>query len=88
MIGFKKSVGNLIEDLVVEGKTPFVSYKSDKNSEIKVVKNLVQPENLQSDNRGRVLDINQQKFVGETGPDGTKNINSFKIVDGGWTKKS
>ena len=76
------------KNLVVEGKTPFVSYKSDKNSEIKVVKNLVQPENLQSDNRGRVLDINQQKFVGETGPDGTKNINSFKIVDGVWTKKS
>ena len=76
------------KNLVIEGKTPFVSYKSDKNSDVKVVKNLVEPENLQSDNRGRVLDINMQKFVGETGPDGTKNINSFKIVDGVWTKKS
>ena len=76
-----------VKDLVIEGKTPFVYYKSDKNSDLKIVKNLVQPENLQSDNRGRVLDINQQRFLGETGPDGTKNINSFKIVDGVWTKK-
>ena len=76
-----------VKDLVVEGKTPFVSYKSDKNSDIKVVKNLVQLENLQSDNRARVLDIDKQKFVGETGEDGLKNINSFKIVGGIWTKK-
>ena len=76
-----------VKDLVVEGKTPFVSYKSDKNSDIKVVKNLVQPENLQSDNRARILDIDMQKFVGETGEDGLKNINSFKLVGGIWTKK-
>ena len=76
-----------VKDLVVEGKTPFVSYKSDKNSDLKIVKNLVQPENLQSDNRGRVLDLKQQKFVGETGPDGLKNTNSFKLVGGVWTKK-
>ena len=76
-----------VKDLVVEGKTPFMSYKSDKNSEIKVVKNLVQPENLQSDNRGRVLDINQQRFLNEVGPDGLKNTNSFKIVGGVWMKK-
>ena len=76
-----------VKDLVIEGKTPFVSYKSDKNSDVKVVKNLVEPENLQSDNRGRVLDLNQQRFMGETGPDGTKNINSFKIVGGVWMKK-
>ena len=76
-----------VKDLVVEGKTPFVSYKSDKNSDIKVVKNLVEPENLQSDNRGRILNIDMQKFVGETGEDGLKNINSFKIVDGVWVKK-
>ena len=76
-----------VKDLVVEGKQPFVSYKSDKNSDIKVVKNLVQSDNLQSDNRARILDIDMQKFVGETGPDGTKNINSFKIVDGVWVKK-
>lgn len=105
LIGFKESVGNLVEnsysvdivksnnssiavkDLVIEGKTPFVSYKSDKNSEIKVVKNLVEPENLQSDNRGRVLDINQQRFLNEVGTDGLKNTNSFKIVNGVWVKK-
>ena len=105
LIGFKESVGNLIEDsysvdiiksnnssiavkdLVVEGKTPFVSYKSVKNSEIKVVKNLVQPENLQSDNRGRVLDINQQRFLGETGVDGILNVNSFKLDNGISVKK-
>ena len=105
LIGFRESVGNLVEDsysidiiksnnssiavkdLVVEGKTPFVSYKSDKNSDIKVVKNLVEPENLQSDNRARVLDIDKQKFVGESGEDGLKNVNSFKIVGGVWTKK-
>ena len=76
-----------VKDLVVEGKTPFVSYKSDKNSEIKVVKNLIQPENLQSDNRGRVLDLNQQRFLNEVGPDGTKNVNSFKLDNGIWVKK-
>ena len=76
-----------VKDLVVEGKTPFVSYKSDKNSDIKVVRNLVQLENLQSDNRARILDIDMQKFVGESGEDGLKNINSFKIVDGVWVKK-
>lgn len=105
LIGFKESVGNLVEDsysvdviksnnssiavkdLVVEGKTPFVSYHSNKNSDVKVVKNLVQPENLQSDNKGRVLDINQQRFMGETGPDGTKNVNSFRLDNGIWVKK-
>ena len=77
-----------VKDLVVEGKQPFVSYKSDKNSDIKVVKNLVQSDNLQSDNRARILDIDMQKFVGESGEDGLKNVNSFKIVGGIWTKKS
>ena len=76
-----------VKDLVVEGKQPFVSYKSDKNSDIKVVKNLVQPENLQSDNRGRVLNIEQQRFLGETGEDGLKNVNSFRLDNGIWVKK-
>lgn len=76
-----------VKDLVIEGKTPFVSYKSDKNSEIKVVKNLVQTIDLQSDNRGRVLDINQQRFINEVGTDGTKNVNSFRLVGGVWVKK-
>lgn len=75
------------KNLVIEGKTPFVSYKSYKNSDIKVVKNLVEPENLQSDNKARILDIDKQKFVGESGEDGLKNINSFKLVGGVWTKK-
>ena len=76
-----------VKDLVVEGKTPFVSYHSNKNSDVKVVKNLVEPENLQSDNKARILDIDKQKFVGESGEDGLKNINSFKLVGGVWTKK-
>ena len=76
-----------VKDLVVEGKTPFVSYKSDKNSDLKIVKNLVEPENLQSDNKARILDIDKQKFVGESGEDGLKNTNSFKLVGGVWTKK-
>lgn len=76
-----------VKDLVVEGKQPFVSYKSDKNSDIKVVKNLVEPIDLQSDNRGRVLDLNQQRFLGETGTDGIKNVNSFKLDNGIWVKK-
>ena len=76
-----------VKDLVIEGKTPFVSYKSDKNSDLKIVKNLVEPENLQSDNKARILDIDKQKFVGESGEDGLKNINSFKIVGGVWVKK-
>ena len=75
------------KNLVIEGKTPFVSYHSNKNSDVKVVKNLVQPIDLQSDNRGRVLDINQQRFLNEVGPDGTKNVNSFKLDNGVWVKK-
>lgn len=77
-----------VKDLVIEGKTPFVSYKSNKNSEIKVVKNLVEPIDLQSDNRGRVLDINQQRFLNEVGPDGLKNTNSFRLDRGVWVKKT
>ena len=76
-----------VKDLVVEGKQPFVSYKSNKNSDVKVVKNLVQPIDLQSDNRGRVLDLNQQRFLNEVGPDGTKNVNSFRLDNGIWVKK-
>ena len=76
-----------VKDLVVEGKTPFMSYKSDKNSDIKVVRNLVEPENLQSDNKARILDIDKQKFVGETGEDGLKNTNSFRLDRGIWVKK-
>lgn len=76
-----------VKDLVIEGKTPFVSYKSDKNSDVKVVKNLVEPIDLQSDNRGRVLDLKQQRFMGETGPDGIKNVNSFRLDNGIWVKK-
>ena len=76
-----------VKDLVIEGKTPFVSYHSNKNSDVKVVKNLVEPIDLQSDNRGRVLDLNQQRFMGETGEDGMKNVNSFRLVGGVWVKK-
>ena len=76
-----------VKDLVVEGKQPFVSYHSNKNSDVKVVKNLVQPIDLQSDNRGRVLDINQQRFLNEVGPDGIKNTSSFRLDNGIWVKK-
>lgn len=75
------------KNLTIEGKTPFVSYKSNKNSEIKVVRNLVEPENLQSDNRGRILDLNRQRFLNEVGPDGLKNTNSFRLDNGIWVKK-
>lgn len=75
------------KNLVVEGKSAFLDYSSKENSEVKVVKNLIQPENLQSDNRGRVLNIDEQKFVGESGEDGLKNTNSFRLVGGIWTKK-
>ena len=75
------------KNLVIEGKQPFVSYHSNKNSDVKVVKNLVEPIDLQSDNRGRVLDINMQKFVGESGEDGLKNIHSFRLDNGIWVKK-
>ena len=75
------------KNLVIEGKAPFVSYHSNKNSDVKVVKNLVEPIDLQSDNRGRVLDINRQRFLNEVGEDGLKNTNSFKIVGGIWVKK-
>ena len=75
------------KNLVIEGKSAFLDYSSKENSEIKVVRNLVEIDNLQSDQKGRVLNIEEQRFLNEVGPDGTKNINSFKIVDGVWTKK-
>ena len=75
------------KNLVIEGKSAFLDYSSKENSEVKVVKNLVQPENLQTDNRGRVLDINQQRFLNEVGEDGIKNTNSFKLDNGIWVKK-
>ena len=39
---------------------------------------------MQSDNQGRTLVIDEQKFYGETGATGTKSDKKYEIIDGNW----
>ena len=73
-------------DIIIQGKPAFLEYSSPKNSEIKVVKNLIKPVNMQSDNEARTLIIDQQKFYGETGATGTKSDVQYDLVGGVWTE--
>ena len=73
-----------VRNIIIQGKPAFLQYGSKPNSEIKVVKNLIEPVNIQSDNQGRTLVIDQQKFYGETGADGTKSDKKYEIINGNW----
>lgn len=75
-----------VRNIIVQGKPAFLEYKSKLNSEIKVVKNLIEPVNMQSDNQGRTLVIDQQKFYQETGATGTKSDVKYDLVNGVWTE--
>ena len=71
-------------DIIIQDKPAFLEYKSKLNSDVKVVKNLIEKVNMQSDNQGRTLVIDQQKFYGETGASGTKSDKKYEIINGNW----
>ena len=73
-------------DRIIEGKPAFLEYKSKLNSDVKVVKNLIEKVNMQSDNQGRTLVIDEQKFYQETGASGTKSDMQYDLVNGIWTE--
>ena len=73
-------------DIIIQDKPAFLEYKSKLNSDVKVVKNLIEKVNMQSDNQGRTLVIDQQKFFGESGATGTKSDVQFDLVNGIWTE--
>ena len=75
-----------VRNIIVQNKPAFLQYGSKPNSEIKVVKNLIEPVNMQSDNQGRTLIIDEQKFYQETGATGTKSDVQYDLVNGVWTE--
>ena len=75
-----------VRNIKIEGKPAFLEYSSPKNSDVKVVKNLINKVNLQADNEARTLIIDQQKFYQETGASGTKSDVQYDLVNGIWTE--
>ena len=73
-------------DIIIQNKPAFLEYKSKLNSDVKVVKNLIEKVNMQSDNQGRTLVIDEQKFYGETGASGTKSDMQYELVNNIWTE--
>ena len=45
---------------------------------------MIEKVNMQSDNQGRVLIIDQQKFYQEGGISGTKSDKKYEIINGNW----
>lgn len=75
-----------VRNIIIQNKPAFLQYGSKLNSEIKVVKNLIEKSNMQSDNQGRTLIIDEQKFYQETGASGTKSDVQYDLVNGVWTE--
>ena len=75
-----------VRNIKIEGKPAFLQYGSKPNSEIKIVKNLINKVNMQSDNESRILIIDEQKFYQETGASGTKSDVQYDLVNGVWTE--
>ena len=73
-------------DIIIQDKPAFLEYKSKLNSDVKVVKNLIEKVNMQSDNQGRTLVIDEQKFYQETGASGTKSDKKYEIINGNWVE--
>ena len=71
-------------DIIIQNKPAFLEYNSKLNSDVKVVKNLIEKVNMQSDNQGRTLVIDEQKFYQETGASGTKSDKKYEIINGNW----
>lgn len=75
-----------VRNIIVQNKPAFLEYSSPKNSDVKVVKNLINKTNMQADNNARTLIIDEQKFYGETGATGTKSDVQYDLVGGVWTE--
>ena len=75
-----------VRNIIIQGKPAFLEYSSPKNSDVKVVKNLIEPVNLQADNEARTLIIDEQKFYQESGISGTKSDVQYELVGGVWTE--
>ena len=75
-----------VRNIIVQNKPAFLQYGSKLNSDVKVVKNLINKINMQADNNARTLIIDQQKFYGETGATGTKSDVQYDLVNGVWTE--
>ena len=75
-----------VRNIIIQGKPAFLQYGSKPNSEIKVVKNLIEPVNMQADNQARTLIIDEQKFYQESGISGTKSDVQYELVNGVWTE--
>lgn len=73
-------------DIIVQNKPAFLQYSSKLNSDVKVVKNLINKVNLQADNEARTLIIDQQKFYQEGGISGTKSDVQYDLVNGRWVE--
>ena len=73
-------------DIIIQNKTAFLEYSSPKNSDVKRVKNLIEPVNMQADNEARTLIIDQQKFYQEGGSSGTKSDVQYDLVNGRWVE--
>ena len=75
-----------VRNIIIQGKPAFLQYGSKPNSEIKIVKNLIEPVNMQSDNEARTLIIDEQKFYQEGGISGTKSDKKYELVNGIWVE--
>lgn len=75
-----------VRNIIIQNKPAFLEYGSKLNSDVKVVKNLIEPVNMQSDNEARTLIIDQQKFYQEGGSSGTKSDVQYDLVNGIWTE--
>ena len=75
-----------VRNIIIQNKTAFLEYSSYKNSDVKRVKNLIEKVNMQSDNEGRTLVIDEQKFYQETGATGTKSDKKYELVNNIWTE--
>ena len=73
-------------EIIIQNKPAFLEYKSKLNSDVKVVKNLIEKVNMQSDNQGRTLVIDQQKFFGESGTSGIKGDVQYELLNGIWVE--
>lgn len=71
-------------DIIIQNKPAFLQYMSKLNSDVKVVKNLINKVNLQADNQARVLIIDEQKFYQESGATGAKSDKKYEIINGNW----
>ena len=75
-----------VRNIIIQDKPAFLEYKSKLNSDVKVVKNLINKVNMQSDNQGRTLIIDEQKFYQESGASGKKSDMQYDLVNGIWTE--